>query len=108
MPREEAVRLVQMAERMRQGRLRARFMWEIRRDEEREKRVREGGIIEPNRDLAATCIQRVSGRGAAAAARGPRARATPSCPAGGAVGLQAGAFAVQSVKLIRRPPAAQG
>ncbi|KAJ6666670.1 hypothetical protein lerEdw1_020394 [Lerista edwardsae] len=59
MPREEAVRLIQMAERMRQGRLRARFMWEIRRDEERERRVREGGLIEPNRDLAATCIQRI-------------------------------------------------
>ncbi|XP_066483591.1 IQ and AAA domain-containing protein 1-like [Tiliqua scincoides] len=59
MPREEAVRLIQMAERMRQGRLRARFMWEIRRDEERERKVREGGIVEPNRDLAATCIQKV-------------------------------------------------
>uniref|UniRef100_A0A670J961 IQ motif containing with AAA domain 1 like n=1 Tax=Podarcis muralis TaxID=64176 RepID=A0A670J961_PODMU len=43
MPREEAVRLIQMAERMRQGRLRARFMWEIRRDEERERKVLPGG-----------------------------------------------------------------
>uniref|UniRef100_A0A8D2IYU3 IQ motif containing with AAA domain 1 like n=1 Tax=Varanus komodoensis TaxID=61221 RepID=A0A8D2IYU3_VARKO len=60
MPREEAVRLVQMAERMRQGRLRARFMWEIRRDEERERKVREGGLSKPNRELAATCIQKVS------------------------------------------------
>uniref|UniRef100_A0ABM5GM31 IQ and AAA domain-containing protein 1-like n=1 Tax=Pogona vitticeps TaxID=103695 RepID=A0ABM5GM31_9SAUR len=59
MPREEAVRLIQMAERMRQGRLRARFMWEIRRDEERERRVRESGMSEPNRELAATCIQKI-------------------------------------------------
>ncbi|KAF7235582.1 IQ and AAA domain-containing protein 1-like, partial [Varanus komodoensis] len=59
MPREEAVRLVQMAERMRQGRLRARFMWEIRRDEERERKVREGGLSKPNRELAATCIQKI-------------------------------------------------
>ncbi|XP_061443009.1 IQ and AAA domain-containing protein 1-like isoform X7 [Rhineura floridana] len=58
MPREEAVRLIQMAERMRQGRLRARFMWEIRRDEERERKVRESGLSEPNRELAATCIQK--------------------------------------------------
>ncbi|XP_063003630.1 IQ and AAA domain-containing protein 1-like [Elgaria multicarinata webbii] len=59
MPREEAVRLIQMAERMRQGRLRARFMWEIRRDEERERKVREGGIFEPNREMAAICIQKI-------------------------------------------------
>ncbi|KAL8164760.1 UNVERIFIED_CONTAM: hypothetical protein K2H54_004085 [Gekko kuhli] len=59
MPREEAVRLVQMAERMRQGRLRARFMREIRRDEERERKAREGGLQEPNRSQAAVCIQKV-------------------------------------------------
>ncbi|XP_025032663.1 IQ and AAA domain-containing protein 1-like [Python bivittatus] len=60
MLRDEAVRLIQMAERMRQGRLRAHFMGEIRRDEERERKVREGGPAEPNRDLAATCIQKSS------------------------------------------------
>ncbi|XP_028606167.2 IQ and AAA domain-containing protein 1-like [Podarcis muralis] len=59
MPREEAVRLIQMAERMRQGRLRARFMWEIRRDEERERKVRESGFYEPNRDVAAITIQKI-------------------------------------------------
>ncbi|XP_060104197.1 IQ and AAA domain-containing protein 1-like [Heteronotia binoei] len=59
MPREEAVRLVQMAERMRQGRLRARFMREIRRDEERERKARESGLEEPNRGQAAVCIQKV-------------------------------------------------
>ncbi|KAM6452651.1 IQ and AAA domain-containing protein 1-like isoform 7-T7 [Liasis olivaceus] len=59
MLRDEAVRLIQMAERMRQGRLRAHFMGEIRRDEERERKVREGGPAEPNRDLAATCIQKI-------------------------------------------------
>ncbi|XP_054846965.1 IQ and AAA domain-containing protein 1-like [Eublepharis macularius] len=59
MPREEAVRLIQAAERMRQGRLRARFMWEIRRDEERERRARESGLQEPDRQQAAVCIQKV-------------------------------------------------
>ncbi|XP_053115050.1 IQ and AAA domain-containing protein 1-like isoform X3 [Hemicordylus capensis] len=59
MAREEAVRLIQMAERMRQGRLRARFMWEIRRDEERERKVRESGLGEPDRDKAAVCIQKI-------------------------------------------------
>lgn len=59
MLREEAVRLIQMAERMRQGRLRARFMWEIRRDEERERKVRESGVLEPDRDLAAISVQKV-------------------------------------------------
>ncbi|XP_078234378.1 IQ and AAA domain-containing protein 1-like [Pogona vitticeps] len=71
MPREEAVRLIQMAERMRQGRLRARFMWEIRRDEERERRVRESGMSEPNRELAATCIQKVK-EGELCTSRGTR------------------------------------
>ncbi|KAL7977913.1 hypothetical protein Chor_010865, partial [Crotalus horridus] len=56
--REEAVRLIQMAERMRQGRLRAHFMAEIRRDEERERRRGREGEAEPNRDLAAICIQK--------------------------------------------------
>ncbi|XP_039221667.1 IQ and AAA domain-containing protein 1-like [Crotalus tigris] len=57
--RDEAVRLIQMAERMRQGRLRAHFMAEIRRDEERERRRVREGEAEPNRDLAAICIQKV-------------------------------------------------
>ncbi|XP_067326692.1 IQ and AAA domain-containing protein 1-like [Anolis sagrei] len=59
LPREEAVRLIQMAERMRQGRLRARFMAEIRRDEERERRAREAGLAEPDRNTAATVIQKI-------------------------------------------------
>ncbi|XP_058038772.1 IQ and AAA domain-containing protein 1-like [Ahaetulla prasina] len=57
--RDEAVRLIQMAERMRQGRLRAHFMAEIRRDEERERKIREGGPDESNRDMAAICIQKI-------------------------------------------------
>ncbi|XP_034279359.1 LOW QUALITY PROTEIN: IQ and AAA domain-containing protein 1-like [Pantherophis guttatus] len=57
--RDEAVRLIQMAERMRQGRLRAHFMAEIRRDEERERKIREGGPDESNRDQAAICIQKI-------------------------------------------------
>uniref|UniRef100_A0A8C3HDN7 IQ motif containing with AAA domain 1 like n=1 Tax=Chrysemys picta bellii TaxID=8478 RepID=A0A8C3HDN7_CHRPI len=56
---DEAVQLVQMAERMRQGRLRSKFMWEIRRDEERERRARETGAKELDREQAAICIQKV-------------------------------------------------
>uniref|UniRef100_A0A8D0HBU7 IQ motif containing with AAA domain 1 like n=1 Tax=Sphenodon punctatus TaxID=8508 RepID=A0A8D0HBU7_SPHPU len=59
MLREEAVRMVQMAERMRQGRLRAKFMWEIHRDEERARKARESGAKELNQDQAAVCIQKV-------------------------------------------------
>ncbi|XP_053873657.1 IQ and AAA domain-containing protein 1-like [Malaclemys terrapin pileata] len=59
MLRDEAVQLVQMAERMRQGRLRSKFMWEIRRDEERERRARETGAKELDREQAAICIQKV-------------------------------------------------
>ncbi|XP_044861234.1 IQ and AAA domain-containing protein 1-like isoform X3 [Mauremys mutica] len=59
MLRDEAVQLVQMAERMRQGRLRSKFMWEIRRDEERERRARESGAKELDREQAALCIQKV-------------------------------------------------
>ncbi|XP_074919513.1 IQ and AAA domain-containing protein 1-like [Chelonoidis abingdonii] len=59
MLRDEAVQLVQMAERMRQGRLRSKFMWEIRRDEERERRARDSGARELDREQAAICIQKV-------------------------------------------------
>ncbi|XP_075773681.1 IQ and AAA domain-containing protein 1-like isoform X2 [Pelodiscus sinensis] len=59
MLRDEAVQLVQMAERMRQSRLRAKFMREIRRDEERERRARDSGAKEPDREQAALCIQKV-------------------------------------------------
>uniref|UniRef100_A0A8C4YAK9 IQ motif containing with AAA domain 1 like n=1 Tax=Gopherus evgoodei TaxID=1825980 RepID=A0A8C4YAK9_9SAUR len=61
MLRDEAVQLVQMAERMRQGCLRSKFMWEIRRDEERERRARESGAKELDREQAAICIQKVTG-----------------------------------------------
>uniref|UniRef100_A0A8C0H1G8 IQ motif containing with AAA domain 1 like n=1 Tax=Chelonoidis abingdonii TaxID=106734 RepID=A0A8C0H1G8_CHEAB len=61
MLRDEAVQLVQMAERMRQGRLRSKFMWEIRRDEERERRARDSGARELDREQAAICIQKVMG-----------------------------------------------
>ncbi|XP_074841508.1 IQ and AAA domain-containing protein 1-like isoform X2 [Carettochelys insculpta] len=55
----EAVQAVQMAERMRQGCLRATFMREIRRDEERARRARESGAKELDREQAAICIQKV-------------------------------------------------
>lgn len=57
--RDEAVRLVQRAERLRQGRLRARFMGDIRRDEERERLARESGAKELDREQAAIRIQKV-------------------------------------------------
>jgi hypothetical protein len=56
---EEAIRLVQVHERARQGRLRAKFMREIRQQEEREKRtaLRGGPTLDP--EVAAVRIQKV-------------------------------------------------
>ncbi|XP_035249034.1 dynein regulatory complex protein 11 [Anguilla anguilla] len=59
LPIDEAVRLVQVSERARQGRLRASFMKEIRREEERYRQGRNcnGDTLDPN--AAATLIQKV-------------------------------------------------
>uniref|UniRef100_A0A8C6XNB4 IQ motif containing with AAA domain 1 like n=1 Tax=Naja naja TaxID=35670 RepID=A0A8C6XNB4_NAJNA len=92
--RDEAVRLIQMAERMRQGRLRAHFMAEIRRDEERERRVREGGPDEPNRELAAICIQKVR--------MAPWARPAPTPPKSFLAGPSAATIRAQLAEELRR------
>nr|CAB3255453.1 IQ and AAA domain-containing protein 1-like [Phallusia mammillata] len=56
---DEAIRLVQIHERARQGRLRAKFMREIRLEEEREKQAALRGAPTLDPDVAATRIQKV-------------------------------------------------
>jgi len=56
---EDAIRLIQIHERARQGRLRAKFMREIRAQEERERLAATRGAPTIDRDLAATQIQKV-------------------------------------------------
>uniref|UniRef100_M3YBN5 IQ and AAA domain-containing protein 1-like n=1 Tax=Mustela putorius furo TaxID=9669 RepID=M3YBN5_MUSPF len=59
MHRTEAIILLQRAERARQGRLRATFMREIRREEERDRKIREDGWHKFDQDQAAVTIQKV-------------------------------------------------
>lgn len=59
MPLEEAIRLIQIHERARQGRLRAKFMREIRQQEEREKQRSSKGAPTLDPDIAAMRIQKV-------------------------------------------------
>lgn len=59
LPIDEAVRLVQVSERARQGRLRASFMKEIRREEERFRHGRNGNGSTLDPEAAATLIQKV-------------------------------------------------
>ncbi|MBN3287535.1 DRC11 protein, partial [Polyodon spathula] len=56
---EEAVRLIQVSERARQGRLRAKFMKEIRLEEEKEQQAKIRGVTTLDPDEAATRIQKV-------------------------------------------------
>ncbi|KAK1801419.1 hypothetical protein P4O66_022685, partial [Electrophorus voltai] len=56
---EEAVKMIQVTERARQGRLRAKFMREIQRDEERQKRAKHQDLSVANTDQAAVRIQKV-------------------------------------------------
>lgn len=56
---EEAIRLVQIHERARQGRLRAKFMREIRQQEERERIAQTRGAPTLDVDVAAIRIQKV-------------------------------------------------
>ena len=56
---EEAIRLIQIHERARQGRLRAKFMREIRQQEEREKLVANRGAPTLDPDVAAMRIQKL-------------------------------------------------
>lgn len=57
---EEAIRLVQIHERARQGRLRAKFMREIRQQEERERMAQTSGAPTLDVDVAAIRIQKVN------------------------------------------------
>ncbi|KAK7821856.1 hypothetical protein U0070_004820 [Myodes glareolus] len=59
MSRTEALILVQSAERARQGRLRAIFMREIRKEEERDRKNREDGRQKFSQDQGAIVIQKV-------------------------------------------------
>ncbi|EPQ16321.1 Putative IQ and AAA domain-containing protein 1 [Myotis brandtii] len=59
MSRTEAIILLQTAERARQGRLRATFIREIRREEERDRKMRESGWHRLNPNQAAITIQKV-------------------------------------------------
>ncbi|XP_054582235.1 IQ and AAA domain-containing protein 1-like isoform X2 [Eptesicus fuscus] len=59
MNRTDAIILLQTAERARQGRLRATFVREIRREEERDRKMREGGWHKFNQNQAAITIQKV-------------------------------------------------
>ncbi|XP_061463641.1 dynein regulatory complex protein 11 isoform X2 [Rhineura floridana] len=56
---EEAVRAIQIAERARQGRLRATFMKQIYLEEKRERLARLQGVKGPDLEAAAVCIQRI-------------------------------------------------
>lgn len=56
---EEAVRVIQVAERARQGRARAAFMRRIYLEEKRQSRKQEQQMAK-SPDEAATCIQKVS------------------------------------------------
>lgn len=54
---ERAIKVIQVAERARQGRLRAKFMREIHKDSERQKKADEQEAV--STDQAAVCIQKV-------------------------------------------------
>jgi hypothetical protein len=56
---EDAIRLIQVHERARQGRLRAKFMREIRVQEERERNAANRGAPTLDPDVAAIRIQKV-------------------------------------------------
>ena len=56
---EEAIRIIQVHERARQGCLRAKFMREIRAQEEREKMLSMQGASTMDPDVASTIIQKV-------------------------------------------------
>ncbi len=57
---EDAIRMIQIHERARQGRLRAKICQEIRQQEERERLAANRGAPTLDPDIAATRIQKVS------------------------------------------------
>lgn len=56
---EEAIKIIQASERARQGRLRAKFMREIQRDEERQRRAKDRDLGAAAIDTAVVRIQKV-------------------------------------------------
>ena len=42
---DEAIKVLQMHERARQGRLRAKFMWELSMEEERKRKISKGEVV---------------------------------------------------------------
>lgn len=56
---EEAIKVIQVAERARQGRFRAAFMKRIYLEEERARQTKSQAEMGPSPDDAATCIQKV-------------------------------------------------
>ncbi|NWZ58183.1 DRC11 protein, partial [Haliaeetus albicilla] len=56
---EEAIKMIQVAERARQGRCRAAFMKQIYLEEKRERQTKLQVQMGPSPDAAATCIQKV-------------------------------------------------
>uniref|UniRef100_A0A8C7PUX1 Zgc:153738 n=1 Tax=Oncorhynchus mykiss TaxID=8022 RepID=A0A8C7PUX1_ONCMY len=56
---EEAIKIIQVSERARQGRLRAKFMREIQRDEERQRRAKDRDLGAAAIDTAVVRIQKV-------------------------------------------------
>ncbi|XP_072536868.1 dynein regulatory complex protein 11 isoform X2 [Salminus brasiliensis] len=56
---EKAIKIIQVTERARQGRLRAKFMREIQRDQERQKKSKDRDLGKSAVDQAAVCIQKV-------------------------------------------------
>jgi hypothetical protein len=82
---DDAVRVLQISERGRQGKQRARFMREIRRQEELERKLKETGQAETDPEHAAVVIQKLF-RGfktmRQARTPGARARAWRSMPPG--------------------------
>lgn len=56
---EEAIHMIQVHERARQGRLRAKFMKDIRQQEERERQAATQGAPTLDPDVAAIRIQKV-------------------------------------------------
>ncbi|XP_076860476.1 dynein regulatory complex protein 11 isoform X2 [Brachyhypopomus gauderio] len=56
---EDAVKMIQVSERARQGRLRAQFMREIQRDEERQRRLKHRDVSAVSAEQAAVQIQKL-------------------------------------------------
>lgn len=56
---EDAIKLIQVHERARQGRLRAKFMKEIREQEDRDRQAQNRGAPTLDLDVAACRIQKV-------------------------------------------------